>query len=54
MVTTADQKEYLIFLRDYFLESHIGEFLASEISTIIEAIGAEKFATIVTNFTSNC
>jgi hypothetical protein len=36
------------------MESHTGEFLASEISEIIEKIGPDKFAAIVTDNASNC
>jgi len=36
------------------MESHIGEFLASEISDIIEKIGLDKFAAVVTDNASNC
>ena len=54
MVTTAERKEYLISLKDYSLESHTGEFLASEISKIIEIVGKEKFAAIVTDSAANC
>jgi hypothetical protein len=46
--------EYLIGLYDYSSESHTGEFLIEEISKIIEKLGSDKFATIVTNNASNC
>ena len=36
------------------MKSHTGEFLASEISEIIEKVGLDRFATIVTDNTSNC
>jgi hypothetical protein len=36
------------------LDSHTGEFLASEISNIIEKIGLDKFAAVVTDNASNC
>ena len=36
------------------MESHTGEFLASEILEIIEKIGVDKFAAIVTDNASNC
>ena len=54
MITTTDRKEYLVSLRNYSLESHIGDFLASEISSIIEIIGTEKFATVVMDSAANC
>lgn len=54
MITTTDRKEYLVSLRNYSLESHTGEFLASEISSIIETIGTEKFAAVVTDSAANC
>jgi len=36
------------------MESHTEEFLASEISGIVEKIGSDKFAAIVTNNAANC
>lgn len=36
------------------MNSHTGEFLASEISNIIEKIGLDKFAAVVTDNASNC
>ena len=53
MITTTDRKEYLVSLRNYSLESHTGDFLASEISSIIETIGTEKFAAVVTDSAAN-
>src|SRR5207247_5863888 len=47
-------KEYLVSLRNYSKESHTGEFLALEISDIIEKIGLDKFAAVVTDNASNC
>jgi len=54
VVTTPERKEYLVALCNYSMESHTGEFLASEILEIIEKIGVDKFAAIVTDNTSNC
>ena len=36
------------------MESHTGEFLTSEISEIVEKIGVDKFAAVVTDNASNC
>ena len=36
------------------MDSHTGEFLASEISDIIEKIGVDKFSAVVTDNASNC
>ena len=46
--------EYLIGLYDYSSNSHTSEFLTEEISSIIEKLGSEKFAAIVTDNASNC
>jgi len=54
IVTTSERKEYLISLRNYSKESHTEEFLASEISDVIEKIGLDKFAAIVTDNAANC
>ncbi|CAG8693623.1 8455_t:CDS:1, partial [Funneliformis mosseae] len=51
---TTDRKEYLVSLRNYSLEFHTSEFFASEISSIIETVDTEKFATIVTDSADNC
>ena len=54
IVTTPERKEYLVALCNYSMESHIGEFLATEISEIVEKIGLDKFAAVVTDNASNC
>ena len=54
IVTTDTRKEYLIGLKDYSNQSHTGEFLASEISEVIEKLGSDKFAAVVTDAASNC
>ncbi|CAG8692192.1 1523_t:CDS:2, partial [Ambispora leptoticha] len=46
LVTTDIRKEYLISLRDYSDQSYMSEFLANEISDIIEQLSSEKFAAI--------
>jgi hypothetical protein len=46
--------EYLIGLYDYSSDSHTSEFLTEEISSIIEKLGSDKFAAIVTDNASNC
>ncbi|GBC02591.1 hypothetical protein RclHR1_00470021 [Rhizophagus clarus] len=42
-----------VALRNYSMELHTGEFLASEISDIIEKIGLDKFTAVVTDNASN-
>ncbi|CAG8822959.1 35297_t:CDS:2 [Gigaspora margarita] len=54
IVTTNTQKEYLIVLKDYSSNSHTDEFLINEISNIVEKLGSDKFAAIVTDMVSNC
>ena len=54
IIITSTRKEYLIALRNYSKELHTGEFIAREISDIIECVGSEKFAAIVTDAASNC
>ncbi|CAG8730997.1 41909_t:CDS:2 [Gigaspora margarita] len=46
--------EYLIVLKDYSSNSYTGEFLTNEISNIVEKLGSDKFAAIVTDAASNC
>jgi hypothetical protein len=54
IVTTDTRKEYLVSLKNYSTRSHTGEFLANEISNIIEKLGSDKFAAVVTDAASNC
>ncbi|CAG8755942.1 ribonuclease H-like domain-containing protein [Rhizophagus irregularis DAOM 181602=DAOM 197198] len=54
IVTTDTRMEYLIGLYDYSSDSHTSEFLTEEISSIIEKLGSDKFAAIVTDNASNC
>ncbi|CAG8459911.1 1989_t:CDS:2 [Acaulospora morrowiae] len=52
-ISIPDQKEYLIAIQDYSLDSQMGTYIADKISTIIEKIGSSKFAAIVTDDGSN-
>ncbi|CAG8854883.1 41778_t:CDS:1, partial [Gigaspora margarita] len=54
IITTDTRKEYLVGLKNYSSYSQMGEFLANEISTIIERLGSDKFAAVVTDAASNC
>ena len=54
IILTPSRKEYLIALRNFSKESHTGEMLANEISAIIEKIGSEKFAAVITDAAANC
>nr|CAG8494334.1 11967_t:CDS:2 [Entrophospora candida] len=51
---TLSKKEYLIALKNYSGFSHTGNFLADEISDIVEQIGSDKFAAIVTDAAPAC
>jgi len=44
----------LVALRNYSGLSHTGDFLAKEISDIIERIGSDKFAAVVTDAAPAC
>ncbi|RHZ88171.1 hypothetical protein Glove_26g327 [Diversispora epigaea] len=54
IIITSERKEYLIALKNFSKESHTGEMLANEIAIIIEKIGSEKFAAVVTDAAANC
>jgi hypothetical protein len=54
IITTDARMEYLIGLRDYSADSHTSEFLASEITKIIEHYKSNRFAAVVTDNASNC
>ena len=54
IVTTDTRMKYLIGLRDYSSDSHTSEFLTNEISNMIEKLGSDKFAAVVTDNASNC
>ena len=53
IITTDIQMEYLIDLCDYSSDSHTSKFLTNEISDIIEQLGSDKFAAVVTDNASN-
>jgi len=44
----------LIALNNYSANLHIEEFLANEISTIVEKVGSDKFAAVITDAASAC
>src|SRR6266542_1028313 len=54
IITTPDQHEFLMKLNDYSQNSTTGEFLANQMSSIIENIRLEKFVAFVTDSGSNC
>ncbi|CAJ0754641.1 21882_t:CDS:10 [Entrophospora sp. SA101] len=54
IISTPSRKEYLIALKNYSGFSHTGNFLADEISDIVEQIGLDKFAAIVTDAAPAC
>ncbi|GET50130.1 ribonuclease H-like domain-containing protein [Rhizophagus irregularis DAOM 181602=DAOM 197198] len=53
-ITTPERKEYLVALSNYSTESRTEKFLTSKISAIIEKIGVNKFAAVVTDSAFNC
>ena len=53
VISTSDHKQYLYSLRDLSASHHIEEFLASEIKTILNKVGPDKFKAIVTDNGSN-
>jgi len=54
IVITDTRKEYLVGLKNYSNWSNTSKFLASEISDVIEKLGLDKFAAIITDAASNC
>ncbi|GES96156.1 ribonuclease H-like domain-containing protein [Rhizophagus clarus] len=54
IVTTPDRQKFLLELKDYSQGSTTGDFLADQISSIVEKTGVEKFAAFVTDSGSNC
>ena len=53
IVSTTNRQEYLIALKDYSKISQTEAFLATEIKNIIEKIGLDKFAGVITDGGSN-
>ncbi|GES99414.1 ribonuclease H-like domain-containing protein [Rhizophagus clarus] len=51
---TKKRKEFLLELKDYLQGSTTGDFLADQVSSIVEKTGVEKFAAFVTDSESNC
>ena len=51
---TSDRHEYLWNIENVSSESITGEFLANQIEKIINIIGSNKFAGLVTDGASNC
>jgi hypothetical protein len=49
IITTPNRKEFLYSLKDFSAESHTADFLASKIQEVIEEIGQEKFAAVVSD-----
>ncbi|CAG8857144.1 17231_t:CDS:1, partial [Gigaspora margarita] len=54
IVTTDTQKEYLISLKNYSAQFHMGEFLANEILDVVDKLGSDKFAAVVIDAAANC
>lgn len=50
---TSERKQFLYCLRDYSGSHHTGQFLASEIKTVLNNIGANKFIAIISDNGSN-
>lgn len=53
IVLTSNHQQFLYSLRDFSGEHHTGDFIASEIKSIIDKIGSQKFKAIVTDNGSN-
>lgn len=49
IIITPDRKEFLYSLKDFSAESHTADFLASKIQEVIDEIGSEKFAAVVSD-----
>jgi len=53
IILTPSHQQYLYCLRDFSSSHHTGEFLASEVKTILDKVGANKFSAIVTDNAAN-
>ena len=49
VIITTERKEILYSLQDFSTQSHTGEFLTTQIEHIINKIGSQKFAGIVSD-----
>ena len=48
-ILTPTRKEYIIQLSNLYADSHISDFIAKKIETIINYIGLSKFIIIISN-----
>ena len=53
IILTPERKEYLHSLLDLSVDSHTSEFLASKIKEVINNVGSEKFAAVVSDNAAN-
>lgn len=51
---THDWREFLYRLRDLSIIKHTAQNLASEIEDVLQKIGPDKFAAVVTDNAANC
>ena len=49
IIITPDRKEFLYLLKDFSAESHTADFLASKIQEVIDEVGQQKFAAVVSD-----
>ncbi|CAG8854860.1 44269_t:CDS:2, partial [Gigaspora margarita] len=53
IILTPTHNKFLYSLKDFSMDSHTAEFLAEKIDTVLNEIGNDKFAAIVTDNASN-
>ncbi|GBB84292.1 hypothetical protein RclHR1_09910008 [Rhizophagus clarus] len=54
IIMTHDRREFLYRLRDLSIIKHTAQNLASEIEDVLQKIGPDKFAAVVTDNAANC
>jgi hypothetical protein len=52
-ILTPNRKEYIFRLSDLSIDSHTGDYIASQIEDILDKVGSEKFAAIISDNGSN-
>lgn len=53
IILTPERKEYLHSLSDFSINSHTSDFLASKITEVINKVGCDRFAAIVSDNAAN-
>ena len=54
IIITCNFKEFLYQLRDLSSVKHVAKNLAEEIENVLQKVGPDKFAAVVTDNASNC